>query len=57
MEAQPETLTLTLNMCSQAKVEKLFNWMVDVKELKNYFKHVNKVLDDDVNRHVFNLVS
>ena len=44
-------------MCSQAKVEKLFNWMVDVKELKNYFKHVNKVLDDDVNRHLFNLVS
>ena len=55
-EAEPETLTLTLTMCSQAKVDKLFNWILDVKELKKYFKHVNKVFDENRNRNVFNLI-
>ena len=55
-EARPVTLTLTLNMCSQAKVDKLFEWCdtdnsksLDVEELEHYFKHVNKVFGEDGN--------
>ena len=39
-------------MCSKAKADKLFNWVLDVNELKQYFKHVNQV-----NRNVLVLLS
>ena len=48
---------MTRNMCSQAKLDKLFNWIMDVEELKKYFKHINKVFGWNKNRDVFNLIS
>ena len=41
-------------MCSQVKVDKLFEWCdkdknnsLDMKELKYYFKHVDKVFGEN----------